>query len=117
MFQLRPDFLIECDGTTWVVDAKWKLLDAADTTNNYGLSQSDFYQLFAYGKRYLSGKGQLVLVYPGTETFSAPLERFDLEDGLWLDVVPLDLESGRLVATALPDRNAVAADTQPSFAD
>jgi 5-methylcytosine-specific restriction enzyme subunit McrC len=109
LFQLRPDFVIEHEGVTWVVDAKWKLLDAADVANNYGLSQGDFYQLFAYGKRYLSGKGQLVLVYPGTETFNAPLEAFDLEDGLWLDAAPLDLESGCLIGSALPDRNAVAA--------
>lgn len=105
LFQLRPDFVIEHEGTTWVVDAKWKLLDANDAINNYGLSQSDFYQLFAYGKRYLAGVGQLVLVYPGTKTFAVPLERFDLEDGLWLEAVPLDLESGCLVGTSLPDRN------------
>jgi len=108
IFQLRPDFVIEYDGATWVVDAKWKLLDAHDTVNNFGLSQGDFYQLFAYGKRYLAGKGQLVLVYPGTETFKTPLERFDLEDGLWLDVMPVNLESGRLVGDVLPDRNDMA---------
>lgn len=106
IFQLRPDFVIEYNGATWVVDAKWKLLDASDASNNYGLSQSDFYQLFAYGKRYLSGKGQLVLVYPGTEMFNAPLERFDLEDGLWLEAVPLDLESGCVASECLPNRDA-----------
>lgn len=105
VFQLRPDFVIEYLGETWVVDAKWKLLDAADVGNNYGLSQGDFYQLFAYGKRYLAGAGQLVLVYPGSAAFSAPLDRFDLEDGLWLDAVPLDLESGCLMGAALPVRD------------
>lgn len=95
MFQLRPDFLIEYAGATWVVDAKWKLLDEADAANNYGLSQGDFYQLFAYGKRYLAGVGQLVLVFPGSATFRSALESFDLEDGLRLDAVPLDLESGQ----------------------
>lgn len=107
IFQLRPDFVIEHEGATWVVDAKWKLLDANDAANNYGLSQSDFYQLFAYGKRYLPGVGQLILVYPRTEAFQRPLERFDLEDGLWLDVVPVDLESGRLMGNTLPNRNDV----------
>ena len=105
MFQLRPDFLIEYHGETWMVDAKWKLIDSADVANNYGLKQSDFYQLFAYGKRYLSGKGQLVLVYPGSEAFKTPLDRFDLEDGLGLDAVPLDLESGALIGAALPERD------------
>jgi 5-methylcytosine-specific restriction enzyme subunit McrC len=107
LFQLRPDFVIEHEGVTWVVDAKWKLLDQADVGNNYGLSQGDFYQLFAYGKRYLSGKGQLVLVYPGTETFDKALETFDLEDGLSLTVLPLHLTSGWLAGGVLPDRNDV----------
>lgn len=96
MFRLQPDFLIEYDGATWVVDAKWKLLDEADAANSYGLSQGDFYQLFAYGKRYLAGSGQLVLVYPKCETFTQPLEKFNLEDGLWLDALPLDLRDGSL---------------------
>lgn len=101
---MRSDLLIEYHGETWVVDAKWKLLDAADVVNSYGLKQGEFYQLFAYGKRYLVGAGQLVLVYPGSGAFKAPLERFDLEDGLWLDAVPLDLESGVLIGAALPQR-------------
>lgn len=103
IFQLRPDFVIKYQGETWVVDAKWKLIDAADTSNNYGLSQSDFYQLFAYGKRYLSSVGQLVLVYPGCETFRTPLETFELEGGLLLDAVPLDLQSGHITGSTLPD--------------
>jgi 5-methylcytosine-specific restriction enzyme subunit McrC len=104
LFQLRPDYVIEYEGVTWIVDAKWKLIDSADTANNYGLSQVDFYQLFAYGKRYLPGGGQLVLVFPGSETFRMPLQTFDLEDGLVLDAVPLDLESGRLVCGSLPSQ-------------
>ena len=106
VFQLKPDFLIDYQGTTWVVDAKWKLLDSADVANNYGLGQGDLYQLFAYGKRYLNGTGQLLLVYPGSKTFQQPLEDFDLEDGLWLGVVPLDLETGRLIEGYLPIRDS-----------
>lgn len=102
VFQLRPDFLIEYEGATWVVDAKWKLLDEADGANNYGLSQGDFYQLFAYGKRYQAGVGQLLLVFPRSEAFQSPLGTFDLEDGLLLDAIPLDLESGRLDCAGLP---------------
>lgn len=104
LFQLRPDFLITYRGATWVVDAKWKLLDAVDVANHYGLSQSDFYQLFAYGKRYLAGAGQLMLIYPSTERFNAPLGTFDLADGLSLDAIPLDLKSGGLPSGYLPVR-------------
>ncbi len=102
IFELRPDFVIECEGATWVLDAKWKLLDASDTDNHYGVRQSDFYQLFAYGRRYLTGLGQLVLIYPGSATFQAPLEGFDLEDGLWLDAIPLDLRTGHLNGWPFP---------------
>lgn len=107
MFQLRPDFLIEYSGTTWIVDAKWKLLDAADPTNNYGLSQADFYQLFAYGQRYLSGSGHMVLIFPRWDSFDAPLETFSLEDGLWLDAIPLNLDDGSLIGGSLPSRDEI----------
>jgi 5-methylcytosine-specific restriction enzyme subunit McrC len=102
MFQLRPDFVIEHEGASWVVDAKWKLLDASDVANHYGLRQGDFYQLFAYGKRYLAGSGRLTLIYPKSERFSTPLDTFDMQDGLWLDAIPLDLESGLPVGGVLP---------------
>ena len=97
LFQLRPDFLIEHEDSVWVVDAKWKLLDVADVQNHYGLSQGDFYQLFAYGCRYRRGHGRLALVFPKTQRFPEPLETFNLDDGLLLDALPLDLESGNLV--------------------
>lgn len=113
VFQLRPDFLIRYRGATYVVDAKWKILDAANVGENYKLSQSDFYQLFAYGKRYLAGAGKLVLVFPRSETFRAPLESFDLQDAMRLDVVPLDLESGRLVDAGLPDRSGAELNARP----
>lgn len=109
MFRLQPDFIVEQGDTRWVLDAKWKLLDSTDVANNYGLSQADFYQLFAYGKRYLGRNDQLVLVYPSCSTFQKPLETFDLQDGLRLDTRPLDLESGRFVCDRLLDSGAVAA--------
>lgn len=97
MFNLRPDFLIEHAGRRYVLDAKWKLLDAADPANNYGLSQGDFYQLFAYGHRYLAGEGRMALVHPRTPRFDSALPRFQFDERLSLDVLPLDLESGGLV--------------------
>jgi 5-methylcytosine-specific restriction enzyme subunit McrC len=107
MFQLRPDLLVECEGRRWVLDTKWKLVDAGDKARNYGLSQADFYQLFAYGQKYLGGKGEMALIYPRTAKFREmlPVFRFEPELGLW--VVPFDLEAGRLVdggVTTLPLR-------------
>lgn len=97
MFQLKPDLMLEHGDKRWVLDTKWKLLDAADRQSKYGLSQADFYQLFAYGQRYLPGAGEMVLIYPKTERFCEPLAPFHFSEALSLWVVPFDLGEGRLV--------------------
>ena len=102
MFQLRPDFIIKHEGQRFVVDAKWKLIDGADFEGNHGLTQADFYQLFAYGQRYLRGRGRMALIYPQTPDFNAPLDRFAFDEHLTLDVLPLCLASGRWMGNVLP---------------
>lgn len=106
-FQLKPDFLLRQGDIRWVLDTKWKRLDASlgNTKDKYGLSQEDFYQLFAYGHRYLDGKGDVFLVYPKSATFSEILPMFRYSEDLRLWVVPFDLEKGAIVGahrTALP---------------
>lgn len=104
-FRLQPDLVMTLNDQKWVLDTKWKVLDSpagvADDTSRsrYGLSQSDFYQLFAYGNKYLSGKGHLFLVYPLSKTFSAQLLPFHFSDDLVLWVVPFDLDRDLLVGT------------------
>lgn len=92
-FELRPD-LVVCHGDhAWVVDAKWKLLHG-DPNKRFGISQSDLYQMHAYGQTYLSGLGELCLVYPGTAQhplLSGPLL---LPAGERLRALSLDLETG-----------------------
>ncbi|MEC3947570.1 McrC family protein [Sphingobium sp. HWE2-09] len=90
-FELRPDILVSNGQERWIVDAKWKLIHG-DRASGYGLSQADFYQLFAYGHRHLEGKGDLHLVYPRTDTFKEPLEPFVFGGNLRLRVVPFDLD-------------------------
>ncbi|WP_341964192.1 McrC family protein [Pseudomonas sp. RC10] len=97
LFQLRPDFILEHEGVRWVLDAKWKLLDQTDRDNKYGLKQSDLYQLFAYGQRYLEGKGDLVLVYPKHDRFTQALAPFYFTEDLRLWVVPFDLLTDQLI--------------------
>ena len=104
MFQLKPDFVVEFEGERFVVDAKWKLIDGAAVESNYGLAQTDFYQLFAYGQRYLQGRGRMALIYPMNPEFKVPLDRFSFNDQLMLDVLPLDLASGRWAEDVLPGR-------------
>lgn len=113
MFQLRPDLLIEHGNVRWVLDTKWKLLDAGNKGGAYGLSQADFYQLYAYGQKYLAGKGELALIYPRRLAFQHPLPAFRFSADLSLWVLPFDLELGRLVdggMTGLPLRRS------PSYA-
>jgi 5-methylcytosine-specific restriction enzyme subunit McrC len=101
-FQLRPDLLIqESSGDVLVLDTKWKLLDGVKTngTDKYGLSQSDFYQLHAYGQSYLDGQGDVALIYPKTSSFDRPLPVFDFPKsaGLRLWVLPFCLAEWRLI--------------------
>jgi 5-methylcytosine-specific restriction enzyme subunit McrC len=88
----------------WIMDCKWKRVDGTLRAygddlgvQKYGLSQSDFYQLFAYGQKYLNGKGEMVLIYPQTANFSAPLPVFHFSKDLWLWVLPFDLNEGKLL--------------------
>lgn len=55
LFRMEPDFLIKDQKPRFVLDAKWKLLDARNSSTNentkYGIQQADLYQLFSYGKK------------------------------------------------------------------
>lgn len=97
-FMLKPDFIIT-GGQTLVLDAKWKLLDsrADNSLRKYEISQSDLYQMFAYGLKYIHGKGNMMLIYPHHLYFDVPLPVFRFDEDLSLWCVPFDLESGRLV--------------------
>lgn len=101
-FRLKPDLLVRQAGlNVLVLDTKWKLLDKtkANGTDKYGLSQGDLYQLQAYGQSYLGGHGNVVLIYPKTETFDQPLPAFEFfgTDSLKLWVLPFCLKSRRLL--------------------
>jgi 5-methylcytosine-specific restriction enzyme subunit McrC len=100
-FRLEPDLLIEQGPRRWVLDTKWKRLDAADRNGKYGLSQADFYQLFAYGQKYLDGRGDLVLIYPRYAHFQHALPGFDFSEHLRLWVLPFDLDAAFLQQSEL----------------
>lgn len=104
-FRLQPDLSIRnADRDRLVLDTKWKLLDSlkANGTGKYGLAQSDFLQLHAYGQTYLDGQGDVVLIYPRTATFDEPLPVFEFPKtvGLRLWVLPFCLESRSLLVPA-----------------
>ena len=93
-FQLRPDIVVEHDGERVILDTKWKRLNAGARAKKYGISQADFYQLFAYGHKYIppgQEHKELVLIYPKTATFEAPLPPFTFAPGMRLWVLPFEL--------------------------
>ena len=93
-FNLRPDIVLRNARQNIVIDTKWKLLSPNE--GNYGISQSDMYQMYAYGKKYSSDEKDLaakvILLYPKTapEFFVQP---FSSDDGVNVEVKFLDLSS------------------------
>jgi 5-methylcytosine-specific restriction enzyme subunit McrC len=92
IFRLKPDILIRKDSENIaILDCKWKLLDSNNRKDKYKISSSDMYQLYAYGNKYLKGRGgrgKLFLIYPESDTFSEPLPVFKFDEKLELWVVP-----------------------------
>ena len=63
-FSMRPDIVVRNrkDGSCFILDTKWKVL--SDNIYNYGISQSDMYQMYAYHKKY--DAESVRLIYPMT---------------------------------------------------
>ena len=99
-FGLKPDIVAtnEDSQEQIIFDTKWKLLDESKDNKNYNISQSDMYQLYAYGKKYslnndFSNEPKLVLLYPTNPNFQYPLENFIYEGELVLNVLPFNLKN------------------------
>ncbi len=84
-YALRPDFVLNKDTENEIVaDTKYK-----NIKEQKDISQTDMYQLYAYGTKYKQTK-QLYLIYPKGEELE--LERCSyIEDELHLDVLFFDL--------------------------
>ena len=88
-FTMKPDIsLEEGEHVAFVLDAKWKEIDARGDDPKHGIDQADLYQLYAYGKRY--GCDAVALVYPRTHAFTTGL-RYRFFDGLTLICLPFDV--------------------------
>lgn len=89
-FAMRPDIVIrrKADGAIFIMDTKWKLL--ADNKANYGIAQSDMYQMYAYQKKY--NAKNVTLLYPQTDRISADTKiTYTSEDGVTVRVNLIDL--------------------------
>lgn len=87
-FALRPDIVLEFDGYKVVLDTKWKLL--SDKASNCGISQSDMYQMYAYGRKYEAER--VVLLYPDSEKVSKKDMGYLSNDNVKVDVAFIDLK-------------------------
>ena len=89
VFTTKPDIALK-DGkrVTFILDAKWKGIDASSEDSKHGIDQNDMYQLYAYGKLY--GCEAVALVYPCTRQFASEL-RYQFFDGLPLVCLPFDV--------------------------
>ena len=89
-FLMKPDIVIKNKalGQVFVMDTKWKVL--SDAKANYGISQADMYQMYAYQKKYTSEN--VALLYPLTEKVEQDKDiRFLSHDGTEIKIRFIDL--------------------------
>ncbi len=78
-FALRPDIVCKRDGRTVIMDTKWKSLINSERAN-YGISQSDMYQMYAYSKKYETP--EIWLLYPLNDEMRGHADiKFESGDG------------------------------------
>ena len=89
-FLMKPDIVIKNKtlGQVFVMDTKWKIL--SDAKANYGISQADMYQMYAYQKKYQSEN--VTLLYPLTGQVAHDKDiRFLSHDGTEIKIRFIDL--------------------------
>lgn len=88
-FSLRPDIVLKKKDRIIIMDTKWKKL-ISNERKNYGISQTDMYQMYAYSKKY--GTSEIWLLYPINDDMR---ERddicFDSGDGTVIKIFFIDV--------------------------
>lgn len=89
-FALRPDLVVTRDDKSVVIlDTKWKSL-INDKSKNYGISQADMYQMYAYSKKY--DTSEIWLLYPvNAEMKYQEIITFDSGDGVTVSLYFVDI--------------------------
>ncbi|QIC47156.1 McrC family protein [Lysinibacillus sphaericus] len=89
-FALRPDIVLQnkVKKQIVIIDTKWKVL-MNSPAKNYGKSQADMYQMYAYGKKY--GTNDIRLLYPINKEFDVDQEiTFTSDDGVKVTIFFVD---------------------------
>ena len=88
-FALIPDIICKHGKRTIIMDTKWKKLINNERIN-YGISQSDMYQMYAYSKKYKTS--EIWLLYPlNDEMRNHPEIKFESGDGTSVKLHFVDL--------------------------
>ena len=93
-FMMKPDISLrerKHGDVAFILDAKWKHINAVADHPKHGIDQNDLYQLYAYGKGY--GCDAVALIYPRSQTFTNKDKlRYQILDDLTLICLPFDVE-------------------------
>ena len=101
-FTLRPDIVMQHNDRTVVLDTKWKSLTDNEKIN-YGISQADMYQMYAYSKKYKAA--EIWLLYPVNEEMRDHADiSFGSGDGTTVHVFFVDVANIEESLTRLKDR-------------
>ena len=87
--RIKPDFQLEFDRSFLIADAKWKIIDCVED-----IKDSDLYQMYAYGNKWMSGQNKnvsLLLIYPTIDSTACASETLKLDDELSLNITTFDL--------------------------
>lgn len=88
-FALRPDIVMTLGDRKVILDTKWKSL-VDNERANYGISQTDMYQMYAYSKKYETS--EIWLLYPVNEEMRSHRDIcFDSGDGTMVGVFFVDV--------------------------
>ncbi len=96
-FALTPDIVLRRDNRIIIMDTKWKkLID--DSGKNYGISQADMYQMYAYSRKYQNPETmeypEVWLLYPdNVEMKGCGNIAFNSGDGTIVRVWFIDLKN------------------------
>lgn len=77
-FALRPDIVCKRGNRIVIMDTKWKSLNNNESAN-YGISQSDMYQMYAYSKKYKTS--EVWLLYPLNNEMRIHTDDIEFESG------------------------------------
>lgn len=88
-FLMKPDIVIsdKLKKQVFIMDTKWKVL--SDSKANYGISQADMYQMYAYQKKYSSEN--VTLIYPMTDKVENKGIQYQSKDGVNVKIFFVDL--------------------------